>query len=101
MYITKIRVKSYKSFNDPGDLELKTGFNIIAGQNNAGKTALLEALGLKFQSVPHRSTQATPPSTGEQSTADFELCVTAEEFRSILHNHIPESYIAIPDKTTP
>jgi AAA15 family ATPase/GTPase len=36
-------------------LEFSPGINIIVGQNNSGKTALLEALTMNFDNVPHRS----------------------------------------------
>lgn len=55
MYLSKIRVKDYKSFRDSGEIEFKSGINIIVGQNNSGKTTLLEALGIKIQDIPHRS----------------------------------------------
>lgn len=55
MYLSKIRIEDYKSFRDSGEIEFKPGINIIVGQNNSGKTALLEALSLKFENKPHRS----------------------------------------------
>jgi predicted ATP-dependent endonuclease of OLD family len=55
MYISKIRVKDYKCFRDSGDIEFKPGINIIVGQNNSGKTTLLEALEIKIRDIPHRS----------------------------------------------
>ena len=36
------------------------GFNVIVGPNNAGKTALVEALSLKFDNKPHRSMKTIP-----------------------------------------
>jgi recombinational DNA repair ATPase RecF len=44
MYISKFQVINYKSYRESGDVEFKPGFNILTGQNSAGKTALLEAL---------------------------------------------------------
>jgi AAA15 family ATPase/GTPase len=55
MHISKFQLFNYKSFQDSGLLEFTQGINIIVGQNNAGKTALLEALTLNFSDVPHRS----------------------------------------------
>lgn len=55
MYLSKIRVRNYKSFRDSGDIEFKPGINIIVGQNNSGKTTLLEALEIKASNIPHRS----------------------------------------------
>ncbi len=40
MWITKFQVTNFKSFLDSGEIALKQGFNVITGQNSAGKTAL-------------------------------------------------------------
>jgi DNA repair exonuclease SbcCD ATPase subunit len=63
MYLSKFQVLNYKSYRDSTEIELKRGFNIITGQNSAGKTALLEALALDFKAVPHLS-DATVPFRG-------------------------------------
>src|ERR1700674_3960075 len=60
MRITKLKIRNYKSFYESPDLEFTSGFNIIAGQNNTGKTALLEALGLNFGPNPHRTLKTVP-----------------------------------------
>ncbi len=55
MYISKFQILNYKSFRDSGWLEFKPGINIIVGTNNSGKTALLEALELRFKDNPYRN----------------------------------------------
>jgi recombinational DNA repair ATPase RecF len=62
MRICSFKIKNYKSFLEPRELPLEEGFNLIVGQNNVGKTALLEALSLGFIGKPHRSqlTAKTP-----------------------------------------
>lgn len=60
MHLSKFQIFNYKSFFDSGMMEFKPGINIIAGQNNSGKTALLEALTLDFQNIPHRSIKTIP-----------------------------------------
>jgi predicted ATP-dependent endonuclease of OLD family len=46
MYIEKIKIKNYRNFgNDVFELELKP-FTLIIGENNIGKTNLLNAIGL-------------------------------------------------------
>ncbi len=48
MYINKISIKNYRNFGDPAfELSLKP-FTLILGENNIGKTNLLNALGLLF-----------------------------------------------------
>lgn len=60
MYISRFQLGNYKSFHVPEALEFRRGFNIVSGQNNAGKTALLEAVGLNFAGKPHRSIKTVP-----------------------------------------
>lgn len=55
MHISRFQLLNYKSFRDSGALEFQPGINIIVGANNAGKTALLEALSLNVENNPHRS----------------------------------------------
>jgi predicted ATPase len=64
MKITRFQVRNFKSFLDSGEIELRPGFNVITGQNSAGKTAMLEAMTLGFAASPHRSLR-TIPSRGE------------------------------------
>src|SRR5216683_1763682 len=63
MYIAKIQIKNYKSFLSSQEFHLTPGFNVVVGQNNAGKTALVEALSLHFNDKYHISMK-TMPSPG-------------------------------------
>ena len=63
MRICSFKIQNYKSFLEPRELTLEEGFNLIVGQNNVGKTALLEALSLQFKSKPHRSQLTAPTPT--------------------------------------
>lgn len=54
MYIKKIRISNYKSFNEIQDILLSRGINLVVGKNNVGKTAFLEALTFNVSS-PHLS----------------------------------------------
>lgn len=62
MYIENFTIQNYKSFADSGVVKLGRGFNVIVGANNAGKTAMLEALSLRFTDQPHRSMITAPHS---------------------------------------
>ncbi len=66
MYITKFQVENYKSFLSSKELDLTPGFNVIVGPNNVGKTALVEAISLRFGNRPHRS-MTTFPRPGMQA----------------------------------
>ena len=48
MYIKRLTIKNYRNFGDPAfSIDLKP-FTLILGENNIGKTNLLNALGLIF-----------------------------------------------------
>lgn len=46
MFIKKISIENFKSFEDKFELELNETINIIVGNNEAGKTTILEAIHL-------------------------------------------------------
>jgi hypothetical protein len=60
MYISKFRVVNFKSYEDSGEITFTPGFNVVTGQNSAGKTSLLDAITLQFPFAPHRSSQTVP-----------------------------------------
>lgn len=84
MFISKFRIGNYKSFYSTDDIEISTGINVITGQNNSGKTALLEMLSLKFSNNPHVSTKTRPylqPSIANQeSEIEIEFVIEQQEF---------------------
>lgn len=91
MYIESIEVHNYKSYLQSGKIEFKPGFNIIVGQNSAGKTALLEALSLSFGNKPHRSLHTIPTiatAITHWSKANARIRCSGEElFEGVLIDH--------------
>src|SRR5260221_6590667 len=99
MYINKFRLTNYKSYSDSGEVEFKPGFNIIVGQNNAGKTALLEALTLQFNGIPHRTIETVPfpgAPPPEPSTAYSWMVVDRQELLRIIGDSQPK-FIRYPN----
>ena len=45
MYISKLKVKNFKCFQDV-EFEFNSNFNLIIGENNSGKSTIFEALRL-------------------------------------------------------
>ena len=81
MQIQWFRVFNYKRFRDSGPIRFEAGINVLVGQNDAGKTALVEALGLRNASVPHRSLLAPIPG---QSRIVAEMHLSSEDLRAAL-----------------
>ncbi len=74
MKILSIRVNNYKCFNDSGEIMIPSSFTIITGKNNAGKTALTQALSLTIEDKPHRSFDTAPtPSTPSKGSSSVKL----------------------------
>jgi predicted ATPase len=100
MKISKFQIKNYKSWKDSGELIFNRGLNIIVGQNNAGKTALLEALTLRKGHKPHASLKSK--LTVDQplhSNSDFEVTfqLSANEFKNMFLNSTgQEQVIYVP-----
>lgn len=87
MYISTFQLVNYKSYRNSPELLFTPGFNIISGQNNAGKTALLEAMSLDFEAKPHRSLQTVPfrgADVHPASTAIVSFTLSNEELRELL-----------------
>lgn len=87
MVISSIEINNFKGFRASGKIVLTEGFNVVVGQNNVGKTALLEALTLQVSNKPHRSSETIPYQGAPHSNAStFELTFAVEgnELASLL-----------------
>src|SRR6266436_4948089 len=87
MYISRFQITNYKSYLKTGEIEFRRGFNVVTGKNNAGKTALLEALTLQFNANPHRTVETVPYPGAPTSTASvvqFALAIDRKEFLRLI-----------------
>ena len=98
MYISRFQLLNYKSFRDSGLLEFQPGINIIVGANNSGKTALLKALSLSFESSPHRSIKTLPKPNSmlsQESTAPVTLIFRKAEIHSLFDDLPANLYVGL------
>lgn len=55
MYLKKISIKNFRAFDDVGlDVIFKKGVNAIIGENNNGKSALIDAIRIAFSVLQYR-----------------------------------------------
>ena len=78
MRILRAQVLSYKSLKDSGEFSLAPGLNVLVGRNNAGKSATIEALSMRFKNAPTRSrstlhSRGGPPPRGSYVTLKIQL----------------------------
>lgn len=82
MYISKIRIRNYKSFLDSGEIIVDKSLFALIGQNNAGKSAILDAIQCIF------------PSTRKSISAlDFHKGNTDEIQIEIWFDEVTDKYI--------
>jgi recombinational DNA repair ATPase RecF len=81
-------IQNYKSFVASGTLTFSPGLNVVIGQNDVGKSTLLEALALNFPDIPHRSAGTIPfPGAlplNQTSKAVFSFSVQLEEVHQVV-----------------
>ncbi len=75
MQLAKAQIRNYKSIHNSDWFTLSPGFNVFLGTNNAGKTAVAEALSLNFGNKLHRSPK-TAPSTDTVLRGKSEVFVS-------------------------
>jgi len=88
--LTRFQLFNFKSYRYPNLIEFAPGFNVIVGQNNSGKSALLETLGANFQHNPNRSPGSKPRPTvtiPSQSKCVFDVEITKSELTDLLLTH--------------
>jgi predicted ATP-dependent endonuclease of OLD family len=117
MYISKVVIENYRCFGSKKEIKLKPGVNVFIGENNSGKTTVLNALGLLFDRrgrslpgiddfnknlepsirAPKITVAATLSSTGKDTLEDKALVATwltsieeAWEAHLIYSYHLPE-----------
>jgi hypothetical protein len=98
MYISRFKVTNFKSYRESAPLEFSSGLNLIVGQNNAGKSALLEALSLNPPSNPHRSPltmmfEGAPPL--QRSAIDVSFSITRTELLEMMAS-LPGTTFILP-----
>lgn len=85
MFIKKLRVKNYKSFVDSGDIIIDKNLFALIGQNNAGKSAVLDAIQCVFPS----GTKKIMPSDFHMGTSDdIEIYI---EFSGVTDFYLEET----------
>ena len=89
MKISSVRVLSYASFRDSGKIDLSPNINVIVGENNSGKSALLSAMRPLLLNKPHRSPIQFLPSQLTPSSIDVDIIISTSEIirRMAATNH--------------
>lgn len=102
MWANSIRVRNYKSYFDSQTIELSPSWNVIIGQNNAGKTALLECLTpRRFGHHAHRNfQQAKDYVRPERSEVDISIGLGGPEAKNLVIRSGAKFRLPVPHQAT-
>ncbi|MEN2468589.1 ATP-dependent nuclease [Burkholderia sp. GS2Y] len=97
MHISKITLSNYRSFSDITEIYLQPGMNLVLGENNSGKSTILQGLSLDSISYePHLSLN-TKPSISTVVRAEqrvgVEVCIEKENIWKYLGE---QAYLPVP-----
>jgi hypothetical protein len=99
MFISNCQITNYKSFRQTPDIPLRPGFNVVVGQNNAGKSAFLEVLTLTFGDRLHRSLKTNPHGNSSAlATLDLSEQEFLKPFREVNAVRVPARANAGPEQ---
>mgnify|MGYP001480297613 FL=1 len=82
MYISKLHIKNYKSFLDSGVIELKEDIFAFIGQNNTGKSAILDSIQVFF-----------PTSKKVITSEDFHKGTNEDIVIEVWFKNVDKSYL--------
>lgn len=97
MKIELAKIINYKSFKETEEISFTTGFNVIVGQNNVGKTALIEALSQMFTGNPHKSIEQKPNLKPPISSVISTISLEKGELNDILLQNMQEIFLPCGD----
>ncbi|WP_298785417.1 ATP-dependent endonuclease [uncultured Marinococcus sp.] len=73
MYISKLIIENFRTFNKKTEIEFHEGTNVIIGQNNSGKTSVIKALQILFDTN----------KSNKMTIDDFNRNINIEDFKEI------------------
>lgn len=98
MKLARLRVCGFQSFEDTGEIEFADGMNLIVGQNNSGKSALLRALQLGIADDRHRTPDKWATHELATPTVDMVINFRGDELRDGILR-FGRQYIPIPESS--
>jgi AAA ATPase domain/AAA domain, putative AbiEii toxin, Type IV TA system len=102
MKLTSVRIRNYKCFSDTGEIPIGQNCTVIVGQNNVGKTALLDALASpRLQDRPHREPQTEnfPYIEVPSFTVSYGISMSGAELKYRILQHGSPVAFAVPRGT--
>lgn len=81
MRLLQARIRGFQSFSDSGELDFSEGINLIIGQNNSGKSALLRAFLPSLTDDRHRTPNKWQDEYLERPEVNLKIGASGPEVR--------------------
>jgi predicted ATPase len=98
VYLERFRFENYKSYKQ-AEVQLGPGLNVLVGQNDAGKTSLLEALNLQGGNA-HRSVADSGHAESQNRPSEMHIVVPRDEFLRALPSAGQQVIVFAPPSLT-
>ena len=99
MWLKSFHLKNFKSFEDSDKHQLDKRVNVLVGQNNTGKTALLQAVSLQISAIPHKSSKLRREDRpNPRSTIDIEFVLSGQEMKDALLGFDANVQVPVPGR---
>lgn len=96
MKLLRAQILGFQSFGDSGEIEFDDGINLIVGQNNAGKSALLRALQPALADDRHRTPDRWENAALPMPDIRLTIGVSGSEFQTAMLQRGGEILIPLP-----
>jgi predicted ATPase len=99
MKLRKVRIRGFQSFADTGEVEFDNEINLIVGQNNSGKSAILRSLLPNLVDDRHRTSDRWNVNELRQPETTFTIEVSGAEIRQwVLSSGSAQAFPVSPEQ---
>lgn len=75
MYLQKITLQNFRCFSEPQVIEFNKGLNVLVGENDSGKTAIIDAIRI-VMGTTDQGWYRIEPADFHQERKDIDICIS-------------------------
>ena len=75
MYLQELRISNFRGFSDPQTIEFSKGINVLVGENDSGKSAIIDAIRI-VMGTTDQGWYRIEPTDFNAERKDVEIAIT-------------------------